>query len=314
MYLRKTAVIILAMPILQVLATRPHSGKTTMAVALGQGLAQNGARVRLMRLGSGDAATADAATFAECLFASASPLPVSAEDATRVAPNETAIVEADAGATPIDGAACLLVVRGAPTADDFALAKTLGDRLVGTIATAIEPTAIEDVARELTNTGLRALAVIPEDRVLAAPSVGEIRQALGAQVLYAGENELVTVEDILIGPVYADPARPHFRRFDSKAVLAPYQKTDLHLAAIETQAACLVITGGHQPSPYVIDRAQGENTTVLLTSEETPETLTALSDVWLTSRFRPGRKLERVTSYLDGRIDFASLARKINGT
>src|SRR3989304_236065 len=67
-----------------------------------------------------------------------------------------------------------------------------------------------------------------------APGVAELRDALGARVLFEGDNEREVVEDVLIAPVYADPARPHFRRFESKAVLAPFNNTDLHLAAIET--------------------------------------------------------------------------------
>jgi BioD-like phosphotransacetylase family protein len=153
--------------------------------------------------------------------------------------------------------------------------------------------------------------VIAEDRTLAAPSVGEIRDLLAARVLYDGENETEVVEDVLLAPVYADPAQPHFRHFDSKAILAPFNKTDLHLAAIETQASCLIITGGGEPSPYVIDRAQGESTTVLLTSAETPATLAALGDVWFQSRFRGELKAEAIYRHLEGKVDFANLSRKI---
>jgi BioD-like phosphotransacetylase family protein len=175
----------------------------------------------------------------------------------------------------------------------------------------VVPGQTEAVAREMTNAGLRPLALLPEDRMLAAPSINELREALSAKVLFAGENDDDTVEDVLVGPVYADPARPHFRRFASKAILAPFNKTDLHIAAIETEAACLVITGGREPSPYVVDRAQHGNTTVLLAPHETPETIASLSEVWLTSRFRGERKAAAVAEHLRGRVDFPALARKI---
>ena len=60
---------------------------------------------------------------------------------------------------------------------------------------------------------------------------------------------------------------------------APFNKTDLHLAIIDTNAACLVITGGRDPSPYVLDRAQHDATTILLAPHQTPETIAALSGV-----------------------------------
>jgi BioD-like phosphotransacetylase family protein len=301
------------MATLQLLASQPHSGKTTAAVAFAQGLARAGRRVRLVRAGSGEAASEDAATFATYLFATSTGQPVAADKVPSAASGETLIVELDAGAAPLASTSAVVAVRGAPTADDEALAKALGERLIGSIATCVAPGAIDAVARALTDAGLRPLALIAEDRILAAPCVAEIRGALGARLLYEGENELETVEDVLIGPVYADPARPHFRRFESKAVLAPFNKTDLHLAAIETQAACLVITGGHDPSPYVVDRAQHGTTTVLLAPGETPETLASLGDVWLTSRFRGERKAAAAFAALEGRVDFAALAKKIEG-
>jgi hypothetical protein len=301
------------MAILQLLSSRPLAGKTTGAVAIAQGLAGAGRRIRLVRAGSGEAAQADAVTFATYSFATSSGQPVAADKVPSAARGETLIVELDAGAAPLAKAHAIIAVRGAPAEADVALAESLGERLIGTLATSVSPGAIEDVARALTDGGLRPLALLAEDRVLAAPCVAEIRGALGASVLFEGENELETVEDVLIGPVYADPARPHFRRFEAKAVLAPFNKTDLHLAAIETQAACLVITGGHAPSPYLLDRAQHGTTTVLLAAAETPETLASLSDIWLTSRFRGERKAAAAFAALQGRVDFAALAKKIEG-
>jgi hypothetical protein len=300
------------MSLLQILASQPLAGKTTAAAAVGRGLTVAGARVRLVRAGSGEAASEDALTFAEMLFASSPGQPVEARGIV-AAPGETIVLETDAGAPALADAMGILVVKKTMSDADRSLGRDLGDRLLGSIATDVAPAAVESVARDLTNAGLRPLALLPEDRVLAAPSVGEIKDALGARVLYPGENERETVEDVLIAPVYADPARPHFRRFQSKAVLAPFNKTDLHLIAIETQAACLVITGGRDPSPYVVDRAQGENTTVLLAPHATAQTLNALSDVWLTSRFRGERKADAAFAHLQGRLDFAALLRKIEG-
>ncbi len=298
------------MATLQILSTTPFAGKTTVAIAIAQGLAQAGKRIRLVRAGSGLAADADAETFSHALFASTSGRAVDSGQIAAAAAGEIIVVELDADATPL-AAPALVAVRGMPSDADKALAKSLGDRLIGSIAIAVAPSAIEAAARELTNGGLRPLALLPEDRMLAAPSVGELRDALGAQVLFAGENENDTVEDVLIGTVYADPARPHFRRFASMAVLSPFNKTDLHIAAIESEAACLVITGGRTPSPYVVDRAQHGITTVLLAPLETPQTVASLSDVWYTSRFRGERKAVVVAAHLDGRIDYATLARKI---
>ncbi len=118
---------------------------------------------------------------------------------------------------------------------------------------------------------------------------------------------------MLIGPVYADPARPLFRRYAHKAILAPFNKTDLHLSAIETEAACLVITGGKDPSPYIIDRAHHGNTTLLLSAKDTPATVASLSKVWSTSRFRGEAKANAAFTLLEPRLDFAGVLKKLEG-
>jgi BioD-like phosphotransacetylase family protein len=273
-------------------------------------LAGGGRRVRLARVGSSEAANSDAAAFAAFLFATSTGRP--ATEAPAPATDETVVYETDAGAAFVTDPT-VLVVRGSVSEEDVAGGRALGDRLAGTIATDVAPGAIDAVGRDLTNGGLRPMAVIAEDRMLAAPCVADIQIALGAEILYSGDNDLEVIEDILIAPVYADPARPHFRRFESKAVLAPFNKTDLHLVAIETQAACLVITGGGRPSPYVVDRAQGEATTVLLTRNETPQTLASLADVWMASRFAGERKAAAILEHLQRRLDLAALLRRVEG-
>jgi len=297
------------MPILQVVSSRTNAGKSTIVVALAQGFARAGRRVRIERAGDGAAAIADAGVFSEFLFASSTGRPVARAPAP--AGDEVVLVEMDAGAALPAGMQALVAVRTAPDEADRALAATLGDRLIGSIAVAVDPEAIEAVARELTNGGLRPLALLPEELTLAAPSVAEIGEALGATVLHAAENENEVVEDVLIGPVYADPARPHFRRYAHKAILAPFNKADLHLAAIETDAACLVITGGKDPSPYIIDRAQHGNTTLLLSPKDTPGTVASLGDVWSRSRFRGEGKAAAAFAALESRLDFAGLLRKL---
>jgi len=299
------------MPSLQVISTKPLAGKSAIAAGLAQGFSRTGLRARLLRTGSSEAATDDARTFATLLFASSPGTPVDPVQLGSAGADEVAVIEADAGVPPLPSVPALIVIRGMPSEEDHALATSLGDRLVGTIATRVPSSLTEAVARDLTNGGMRPLAILPEDRTLAAPSVSEIRGALDAEMLYDGENGEEVVEDLLIGPVYADPARPHFHRFASKAILAPFNKTDLLLVAIETQAACLVVTGGHQPSPYVADRAQGEETTVLLAPLETPETVASLDNVWFTSRFRGARKADAAYALLSSRLDFPGLVRKL---
>jgi len=298
------------MPALNVVATRPRSGKTAVAVCLGRGLADSGHQVQLLRTGASATAAADASALAAYAFAASPGVPVSAP-APGSASDSTVIVEWDAGEVPLEGKV-LLVVRAMPSDADKALAASLGERLIGTIATQVAPGQIENIARELTNAGLRPVALLPEDPALASPGVAEIQAALGAEMLSEGDDPDASVEDVVIAPVYTDPARPHFGRYGRMAILTPSYKTDLQLVALEAGAVCLIITGGRAPSPYVLDRVQHEPATILLAPQPTTlAAVLALSDVWTNSRFRGEEKAVAVQRLLAGRLDFAAFARKL---
>jgi BioD-like phosphotransacetylase family protein len=297
------------MAILHVVSGQAVSGKTAIAVGLARGLAAAGHDVQLFRIGAGRAAQSDAALLASYPFAASPGAPVSPDVVPGAA--AIAIAEWDAGQGGPDGPA-LLVVRAAASDADLALARSLGDRLIGTIATIVHPTQVESVARDLTNAGLRPLALLPEDRALGAPGVSEIQEALAAEVLSEGEDPDASIEDVVIAPVYTDPARTHFGRYGRTAILTPSYKTDLQLAAIESGTVCLVITGGQKPSPYVLDRVRHEPTTLLLAPQPTTvAAIEALSDVWTNSRFRGEEKAAAIYALLAARLDFAAFARKL---
>ncbi len=298
------------MPIVQVISSKPRAGKSAVAAGLAQGLARGTQRVQLIRAGASQSALLDAVSFAELLVVSAPP-GASGAASISASPEHVTVVELDAGVPPLAEPA-VLVTRGAPTADDEALGKSLGPRLIGTIATLVPAASIESVARDLTNAGLRPLAVLPEDRRLAAPSVNDMGRALAAEVLYEGDNMRASIDDVVVAPVFTDGAKTHFRRFEgSKAILAPAYKTDLLLAAVQSDAACVIATGGHKPSHYLIDRVQGQATSLLLAPQETPAAVTALSDVWSTSAFAGEEKAAAVLALLSASLDWDSLLKKL---
>lgn len=297
------------MPVLQVVSSAPRVGKTAVAVGIAQGLARAGQRVTLARTGKGAEAEADARTFTRYLFATSAGRVLAATEVA-AKEGETLIVEPDAG-EPLDVPA-VLVVRGQASEGDVALAQKLGERLVGTIATCVTEPKTEEVARQLTDAGLRPIALLPEDYTLAAPSVADVAAALSAEVLFEGENWDEAIGDLVVAPIYTDPARPHFNRFGAKAIITPYYKTDLLLAALESEPVCVIATGGGRPIHYVIDRAQHSPTTVLLSTRPTLESVNELADTWTAGRFQGERKAEAIARLMEGRVDFASLARKLS--
>lgn len=270
-----------------VAASTPGAGATTVAVGLAHRLAYAGHEVRLERLSGDDRAAGDASVFASLDFCTSTGTPV------------------DASAVP-DGA---VVVIEAPTGSDAAaLASRLGAKLVS-VASGMGGPAGGTLT--ITNRARKGAALtMPEDRLLAAPTVGQIAETSRARVLVRSqEGDRAVVEHIVIGAISHDSADTYFERFPRKAVVCRAEKTDLGLAALITGAEVLVLSGGNDPSPYLLDRAGASRaTTVLLAPEGTVETVRDIEGLYGTAPFSHPSKVERAGELIAAAIDDAALA------
>lgn len=309
------------------LSPEPHAGKTGVLAALSLKLAYQGRRVLALRLGdaSDPAAAADARTFAALPFARGrGGEPVTPEQAaTLVAeggrPVEILFLEADAGseaqaAAQQFDARVVLVVRGNPSGDVAAVtaaATALGPRLRGVVLTAVPQKQAVAARDAVQAAGLPLLALLTEDRALYSPSVGDIVDSLDGEIILGEPDMDQAIEHILINPVTVDPGQPYYARRRNKAVITRSDKTDLQLAALQTQTDLLILTGGIPPSPYTIDRAAGEEVPLVLTRATTREAVHLLEDVFLRARFSGELKLARMSDLLATHADQALLAQLV---
>ena len=274
------------MPRILVAASTPGAGATTVAVGLAHRLAYSGHDVRIERLSGDDRATADAAVFAALEFCASTGSPV------------------DAGAVP-EGA--VVVIEAPAGSDAVALAGRLGAKLVMVSGSDAVPGAALTITNRARRGGPRT---IPEDRLLAAPTVGQIVETARARVLVRSqEGDRAVIEHIVIGAISHDSADTYFERFPRKAVVCRSEKTDLGLAALITGAEVLVLSGGNDPSPYLLDRAGASpSTTVLLAPEGTVETVRDIEGLYGTAPFSHPSKVERAGELIAAAVDDASLA------
>lgn len=302
------------MKTLLVTSPRPGAGKTGVIAALALRLAYEGHRVLALRLGSDDdqGAREDAEYFAGLPFARGrGGRPVRPDDVPRVVeqggrPVDLVFLE-DAGDGSGEAVASgpdtrvLAVIRGDPRHQGDALSaavESLGDRFAGVVAVGVPERDRRGAHDAVERFRLPALAVIPEDRTLNAPTIGDVVEALDAEVILGDPPPDQIIEHMMIGPLTADPSDPYFKRRRNKAVITRSDKTDLQLAALHTQTDVLILTGGFPPSPYTIDRAAGEEVPILLTRADTRQSVALLADVFGSSRFNSERKLERLGELL----------------
>lgn len=268
---------------------QPGAGSTTVAAGLGYRFALAGRAVRFVRLAGDARAEVDARTYATFELGDTSGVPVA--DADLPADDETiTIIEAPAGQ------------------DGVALAQRLGAKLVlVTEDASVEADGATVIANHQRYAGPNAIS---ETRLLAAPTVARLIEASGATVLSRSEDgDQAICEHLVVGAISHDAADTYFNRFPRRCVVARAEKVDLALAAMLTRSECLILTGGHEPSPYLLDRAAStRETTLLLAPEGTVETLRDIEGSFGTSPFSHEAKLERISALLGDALDASTLA------
>jgi len=308
-----------------VTSAQAGDGKSTIVAGLAQHLLAGGRRVHILRVQGSDAASAE--RDAKLLAALPGPptagspgralaLSEAGEAVKAAVADGVAVVEAEPAeareAASAWGAAAIVVQRAGETEAALRQAQGAAANLgltAGKTAVAVTVLAAADLSKvrtALVAQGLPPLLVLPEDRTLAAPRLGELARALEASFLCNGADENEVIERIMIGSVGHDPGVPYFSMHERKAVLTRFDKTDVQLAALSTPLVCLLLTGGQQPSPYLFDRAQSLGVPVLLTARNTVSAMEAVGEAYAGARFGGARKMERLrelfAEYLDASV------------
>ena len=280
------------MAVIVVAGTAEGAGATTVAVGLAHRLAYSGQTVHLARLVGDERAVADAELFAGIEFATATGTPTAANDVSD-ADGVVTVVEAPVGAGGV------------------AVAAELGWRLV----TVGPDVGSEGDASAITTHAASAGPLrLAEDRLLAAPSVATLIEASRARVLArSAEGDRQSCPHIVLGPVASDPSEPHFERFPGAAVITRAEKVDIALAALRSDIRCLILSGGSDPSPYLLDYvASARTVTLLVAPEGTVETARDIEGSFGTSPFAGEEKIERAGELMAAAINDAALAGLIS--
>ena len=306
------------MPAILIASRRPAEGRTTAAAGLGACLAEAGRPARLLRIraieGADAAAEDDARALASVPGCDSPGRAVTEQEAlTEASQGALCVVEAPPG-DPAGLASRLSARVVLVSASEEVATGDLGDALLGVVVTRLPERRLEAVASALRERGLTPLAVLPEDRQLAGPSIHEMAGALHASRLFEGADEDEAVEFVMLGPISADPGQPYFLQHGRKAVINRFDKMDLHLAALATEPDCVILTGGQMPSPYFLDRLRGSDVavTVLLSPDGTVRTAELLDELYTRTRCSGRRKLQRALELFRGHLDLERITSALS--
>jgi BioD-like phosphotransacetylase family protein len=278
------------MALIVVTSAEQGAGKTGVAAAIARHAAYKGQAVRLARVASSTErsnAERDAAWFGGLFFVPGSAnAPVAAANVTDPGGETLLVVEADAADVAGLPAGAKVVVVAREGAKQEVPGVTAAATVVTRAKSASEPGD--------------AVIRLPEDRALNGFTIDEARALLHAEVLVEGDPADTTSDHLVIAPIASDAGHPYFRRFASQAVVARFDKTDMHLAAMQARPNVLILSGGRRPSEYLFDAASAQGIPVLLSRTDTENTVIALERVFDRTRFTGERKLERMAELLEG--------------
>ena len=200
--------------------------------------------------------------------------------------------------------------------DDILKARhILGDRLVGAVVNAV-PSRERDlfsntVVPILEEHGVPILGLLPRKRLLTAATVRELADGINGDILAAEEHTDALVENLTVGAMGVDHALAHFRRKPNKAVITGGDRSDIHLAALETSTRCLILTGGLYPSQQIITQAEAKGVPIILSQQSTLETVETINQFFGRTRFHETKKLEQFQQILEANFDFSRLYKAL---
>ena len=203
-----------------------------------------------------------------------------------VAEADAVVVEAADGSASSELAAALdarvLEVQAYAAGQDWAAtadraAVRWGNRLLALVVNAVPPYRQEDVAESAAQSTADVDAfVVPESRVMLAPTVAQIAEHLDASWAQEPVNADAPIERFLIGGNIMDNGPTYYGRYANQAVITRAQRPDIQLASMLAETRCLVLTGPGEPTNYVRAEALERDIPLLQVSASTIETADAL--------------------------------------
>ena len=211
------------------------------------------------------------------------------------------------------GARVILVSNDA---SPFAV-QALSDQLMGIIVNGVPLHSRHDVetasAAESRQEGIPVLGLLPESRRMLSPSISEVAEHLGADLinraaLTSPEIQLgELVEYFMLGGWFLDHGAYVFSRRENKAVIVRGDRPDLQMAALDTPTICLILTNGKLPVQYIVHHAELRQTPLLTTQAGTLETMERLNNIGERVTFHSVHKAQHFAELLEAYCNVESL-------
>jgi len=199
--------------------------------------------------------------------------------------------------------------------DLLAAKEILKESIIGVVLNQLRPESLDYVNKYvvpyLNRSGLTVLGILPQDPILNSVSIGELCDKLRAHVLCCGDKLNELVEGFSVGAMSVEGALKFLRRQPNKAIITGGDRPDIQLAALETNAKCIILTGNMYPNDIIIARAEEQGVPLLVVPGDTLSTVQQVEDILGKLRIREEKKITRAMELIDEIIDFQVLYEEL---
>jgi len=189
--------------------------------------------------------------------------------------------------------------------------RVFGDRLLGVIINKVPAMRLEEVRSQATaafaGQSINVLAVLPEDRLLLALSVGELAERLQGEILNNPEKSGELADNVMLGAMCVDAGPLYFGRQANKIAVLRNERSDMQMAALQTPTTCLVLGGGREPMQQVRHEAENKGVPIIVAAESVPEIVASIEAALANGRFNQEQKVPTISRLLEEHLDYAAL-------
>ena len=197
-------------------------------------------------------------------------------------------------------------------------AGALKERLLGVVFNRVapgqEPFFRQSVLPYFEARNIRVFGAVPSDPLLDSVSVKALSDSLSAEVACGKDRMETMIERFSIGAMDMDAALRIFRRIPGKAVITGGHRTDIQLAALETDTRCLVLTGGIWPNELILSRAREKEVPILVVQEDTLFAVEKFENLLGRIRIRENEKIGRGVTLVSENVDVSGILAALRGS
>lgn len=161
---------------------------------------------------------------------------------------------------------------------------------------------------ELSRAGVNLLGVLPEDRTLIAPTIGELAELVQGKILSGAEKSAELVESFMLGAMTIDPGPLYYNRKSNKAVLVRSERPDMQMAALETPTRCLVLCGETAPVQAVLTSAKNKKVSIIQANGDIKSLAAIIEGSFMLAKFNQEKKLARLGEMMSQGFNLKAVA------